>query len=340
MKDRGLAVTENDALIPNVGAQLLFAADASKQIASAQIHVALEGPPEWVATVAGQDAEKQARFVLEGNLWTQLDAASAFLSRANKPFRLKGTTSLDVYPYPPLALKELLTNLIAHRDYSINEPSTIHVTPTRITFSNPGGLIDHVRKQLRDESIFNAIRESQRGIKGYRNPVVADFFYAAGAMDKKGSGLPDVLDESANNLNDVTFGPSSDNHSFHAAIGAQPEVEQVDHITRTAKVMQRELEVLTQSSHSGAVAGIYMETGHDCPGTRIHGRAHGQCTSLWGFRQLDTYFLRPSFERCSAPDGVGPCRGNTSGTNHFGAIRTLCHRSHCPTAEFRFAETS
>lgn len=153
---------------------------------------------------------------------------------------MKGTVSHSVYPYPPLALKELLTNLLAHRDYAANGPALITIERERILFSNPGGLVDTVQRQLEDESIQEALGGGVRPVKGYRNPAISDFFFFAGAMDKEGSGLPDVLREAANNLNAVEFGPSADNSEFLAAISCRPEALEVDERTQTAKAQQAE----------------------------------------------------------------------------------------------------
>lgn len=143
--------------------------------------------------------------------------------------------------YPPLALKEIATNLLAHRDYEVAEPARINITPEKIVCDNPGGLTDHVRRQLQDREMQAVIQASARGIKGYRNPVIADFFFSAGAMDKEGSGLPDVVAEAANNLNALAFGPTADNSSFHVEIGVRPEALNVDPKTRTSRTMQREV---------------------------------------------------------------------------------------------------
>src|ERR1019366_5010075 len=71
------------------------------------------------------------------------------------------------------------------------------------------------------------------GITGYRNPVIADLFYGAGAMDKEGSGLPDVHSQVMQNEGKVFFGPVDDaNETFRALIYRRPE--EADTTTRTA----------------------------------------------------------------------------------------------------------
>jgi hypothetical protein len=102
-------------------------------------------------------------------------------------------------------------------------------------------LCTFVKAQLHARDLQSAIEESVRGIKGYRNPVIADFFFSAGAMEKEGSGLPDVVNEAANNLNELKFGPTSDNRSFVVVLHSRPEALAVDPTTRTARPLQGEL---------------------------------------------------------------------------------------------------
>lgn len=247
MIERSLAISVRDKVQPTNGGLLLFAKGFDVQLPQAQIQIHIRGPSQWVGEVIDQsrqapnDQEIHETVSIRGDLWTQLERASDVLARANKPFRLKGPTSYDAYPYPPLALKELLTNLLAHRAYFGKEPATISVSPSEIRFENPGGLVEHVQRQLDQQAIQSAVATATRGIKGYRNPVIADFFFSAGAMDKEGSGLPDVLTEAANNLNEVSFGPTADNSRFVAVISCRPEALAIDANTRTARATQGEL---------------------------------------------------------------------------------------------------
>lgn len=246
MSERNLALQRADQWTPTKGAQLLFAQMAGDQLLAAKIEVVVDGDPKWVAAVLHQDrtasvSGQPEELTVSGNLWVQLEAILTLLARVNRPFRLKGHASREIYPYPPLALKEIATNLLAHRDYEHNSAARITIRPDYILFENPGGLTDHVRSQLHDREMQSVIQSSARGIKGYRNPVVADFFFSAGAMDKEGSGLPDVVSEAANNLNSLSFGPTSDNKLFRVQISARPEALSIDPKTRTSRPIQREV---------------------------------------------------------------------------------------------------
>jgi hypothetical protein len=151
----------------------------------------------------------------------------------NSPFRLKGNVSQDVTPYPPLALKEIIVNALVHRDYEKPQDIQIDVTPTGIQIRNPGGLVDEVRRQLDGGSIQAKIMHGRRGIKGYRNPVIADLFYGGGAMDKTGSGLSDAYKAATNIGGTMSFGPNEQNAEFRVGLTCRPEA--IDIVTKTAQ---------------------------------------------------------------------------------------------------------
>lgn len=246
MGERNLAIRRTDVWTPTEGARLLFARSFADQPVGASVEVNLNGDAEWLKVVLQRDSSAHQvatseQIRIDGNLWAQLESLLTLFARVNRPFRLKGHASREVYPYPPLALKEIATNLLAHRDYELTKPARITITPEKIVCENPGGLTDHVRRQLQDREMQAVIQASARGIKGYRNPVIADFFFSAGAMDKEGSGLPDVVAEAANNLNALAFGPSADNSSFRVEIGVRPEALNIDPKTRTSRAIQREV---------------------------------------------------------------------------------------------------
>jgi hypothetical protein len=154
------------------------------------------------------------------------------LAELNRPFTLKEEVSQTVYPYPPTALREIIVNALVHRTYRIEQDVVIRIEPDRIQVTNPGGLIEDVVRQAGGSTLEEHIKRGRRGIKGYRNPVIADLFYSAGDMEKKGSGLADVVRLVADNDGHVDFGPIAENTSFQVTIYARPEA--VDATTGTA----------------------------------------------------------------------------------------------------------
>ena len=247
---RDLAVqTKIGEILPTVGGYLLFAQQPQHHIQTAQVIVRLKGPREWLANVLdGTDDDDiggaHVERIIEGHLWSQLEEVYEILALVNQPFLLKDEVSKTTYPYPPDALREIVVNALVHRDYELDGPIVIEIEQTCIRVQNPGGLIPEVERQVKrapDREIApdtlqtafeNQIKGGIRGIKGYRNAVVADLFYGAETMEKAGSGLSEVWRSGQENNNEVNFGPINDNTAFEITIHRRPEV--VDEVTRTA----------------------------------------------------------------------------------------------------------
>lgn len=225
----------NDGSLNSTNAGLLlFSKRPHELIRSAKTVIRFAGPVDWLRKTLGDDSivVESVEQEIVGNLWVQLNEINEALSLVNRPFRLKKAESIDVTPYDPIALKEVVVNSLVHRDYEFPEPNTIEVRPDVIYVRNPGGLIEEVRHYFEDEVMIDEIRRGRRGIKGYRNPVLADLFYGAGAMDKRGSGLFDVVDRVRQNGGRVDFEPNLANTDFTVILQCRPEA--VDEITRTA----------------------------------------------------------------------------------------------------------
>ena len=222
MEQLDLLKRVDSVLRPTIAGYLLFAISPIKRVPGAACHLTLPGEQERT---------------LEGNLWNQLDSIGELFEGINRPFRLKAGVSESVYPYPPLALKELLVNALVHRDYSLDDPLKIDIDSKFMRLFNPGGLVESVFQRV-NTRLQEQIELGNRGIKGYRNPVIADLFYGAGAMDKEGSGLPDVYSDVVRNEGKVFFGPVDDtNLTFRALIYRRQE--EADAVTRTAPAVSR-----------------------------------------------------------------------------------------------------
>jgi ATP-dependent DNA helicase RecG len=78
------------------------------------------------------------------------------------------------------ALREIVVNMIVHRDYQNAGDSIIKIFDQKIEFYNPGGLGNGL-----------TIAELQSGIYASyaRNRKIADLFREAGIIEKYGSGI-------------------------------------------------------------------------------------------------------------------------------------------------------
>jgi hypothetical protein len=229
------------ARVPTLAGWLLFSRNPSAQFLQVRIEFRAIGPAHWLKSRFGDDVElegteRESEFTVQrtitGNLWSQLDALIDLLALVNFQFVLKAEVSRTVSAYNAIAIKEMIVNAIVHRDYDREEAVQVVVEPKSISVISPGGLIDEIAAQVGGQSFQEAIVGRTSPIKGYRNPAISDLFYGGGQMDRRGSGLADMILATVNNNGSVTFGPSEDNRQFTVTIEARPEA--VDEITNTA----------------------------------------------------------------------------------------------------------
>lgn len=242
MTDRLDLVRSVDSIrAPTLAGWLLFSRNPSTDFKQARVEFRATGPSHWLRGRFGDDveldpADQEGEFVVHrtitGNLWSQLDDLIDLLALVNFQFRLKAEVSRTVSAYNAIAIKEMIVNAIVHRDYDRDEPVQVEVQPKSITVTSPGGLIDELAAQVGDQSFQDAIAGRISPIKGYRNPAISDLFYGGGQMDRRGSGLSDMVLATVNNNGSIAFGPSADNLRFVVTIVARPEA--VDEITNTA----------------------------------------------------------------------------------------------------------
>ena len=232
---------ERGEVAPTVAGWLLFSRDPSTEFPQARVEFQATGPAEWLRGRFGDDVEAEpsgrdglftVRRTVTGNLWAQLDALIDLLSLVNFQFRLKGEVSTTVSAYNPIAVKEMIVNAVVHRDYDRSEPIVVSVEPRFVKVTSPGGLVDEVAAQVGSQPFQEAVTDRTRAIKGYRNPAISDLFYGGGQMDRRGSGLSDMVRLTANNNASVSFGPIDSNRLFSVTLEARPEA--VDEITNTA----------------------------------------------------------------------------------------------------------
>jgi NAD-dependent SIR2 family protein deacetylase len=232
--DRDILINIQDILYPTNSGILLFGKNPLEFIPHSSIKVIIQDQNNFFKNNFLDENEiLEKEQIVTGNLWQQLNTIIDIISQFNKQFKLKSEQTKTVTPYPPLAIKELITNCIVHRNYEDSKETLIEINPKFIKIVNSGGLVQDIQHKLEGEELEDVIKKGTKGIKGYRNPVLADLFYGTETMEKKGSGLADVYEEIINYASHVKFGPIENNRFFEAIIYARPEL--IDEITNTAK---------------------------------------------------------------------------------------------------------
>ena len=88
------------------------------------------------------------------------------------------------WDYPLEAIREIVLNMIVHRDYRSSADSVVKIYPDRIEFYNPGGLPDDLTI---DDLMTNNYSSRPR------NKQIADTFKEMGDIEKYGSGIRRVV---------------------------------------------------------------------------------------------------------------------------------------------------
>lgn len=88
------------------------------------------------------------------------------------------------WQYPLEAIREIILNMIVHRNYQSPADSIVKVYPDKIEFFNPGLLPEEI-------TIADLLNNNYRSTP--RNKVIADFCKDLGLIEKYGSGIRRVI---------------------------------------------------------------------------------------------------------------------------------------------------
>lgn len=125
---------------------------------------------------------------LTGSILRQREDALAYLKKVNSP-RVTKTSGpeerIDAYPWPPVAVREALTNCIVHRDFNIDlaSPTTVNIFPDRMVFQT----IATLPEGLTIEDLY------LDGFSFCKNRYLSDLFLRLHWMEKSGSGFTDIF---------------------------------------------------------------------------------------------------------------------------------------------------
>lgn len=156
---------------PTHAAMLLFAKDPLRWLPHAYVQF-LDFPG---TTMEGDPTEK--RFT--GDLLTLLRELDAFVRTlpTARPVEASALREETIYDFPPIAIRELLMNAVAHRSYDAASPIRFYRFADRLEISSPGPLYG-------EATPANFPKQTS-----YRNPVVAEALAVLGFVNQFGRGV-------------------------------------------------------------------------------------------------------------------------------------------------------
>jgi ATP-dependent DNA helicase RecG len=156
------------------GCYLLFTADDS-------LLSAIE-----VGRFASETAIKDS-LTIRMDIITEVEKVLEFIRKhMGRAYIISGTAQREErWEYPLDALREIVVNMIVHRDYMSSNDSVIKVFDDHIEFFNPGSLPDGL-------TVDQLIRGDYS--PSIRNKQIATVFKEAGIIEKYGSGIKRVLE--------------------------------------------------------------------------------------------------------------------------------------------------
>jgi ATP-dependent DNA helicase RecG len=172
---RGCLSRSEGELFPTYAGLLLFGCAPQQWLPSASILLARFSGMAFADEFVKQEAT--------GSLPQQLAQAEAFLRlNLRSVVRMSGLTHRETPEYPLEAVRELLVNAVAHRDYN-QQGDTIHVHlfSNRLEIHSPGGLPGPVTLENLLEARFA------------RNAVITQVLSDLGFVERLGYGLDRVV---------------------------------------------------------------------------------------------------------------------------------------------------
>ncbi|UCD99133.1 MAG: putative DNA binding domain-containing protein [Chloroflexota bacterium] len=172
---RGCLKDQGGELRPTNAAVLLFSRNPQRWLPSANI---------LAARFSGHSfGDRFVKQEINGSLPAQLQQADQFL-RANlqSVVRLIGLQHEETLEYPFEAVRELIVNAIAHRDYNLQGDSIhINIFSDRLEVTSPGDLPGPVNLDNLMQARYS------------RNPVIVQILADMGYVEKLGYGLDRVV---------------------------------------------------------------------------------------------------------------------------------------------------
>jgi|GEM_PF-516164 len=121
-------------------------------------------------------SEYRSNASIKGNLHKMYEEAKNFiLTNVPHPQGKQGFNSLGLSPISPIALEELLTNALLHRDYFIKAPIRVFIFDDRVEIRSPGSLPNSL-----------TIENIEEGVPARRNEKLCQYAHQGGILPYRG----------------------------------------------------------------------------------------------------------------------------------------------------------
>lgn len=122
----------------------------------------------------------------ERNIFENIeDTMIFFKNNTRHGFEVTDLQRTDIVEYPARAIRELIVNAVAHRDYTISGSQiSMIIYEDRIEIKSPGKIPNTL-----------TIDKMKQGLSYHRNPVILQFLYDARYVERLGRGIPMVIEE-------------------------------------------------------------------------------------------------------------------------------------------------
>ncbi|MDB5078993.1 MAG: hypothetical protein JWP00_917 [Chloroflexi bacterium] len=164
--------TDPNEFIPTTAALLLFGRQPARYLPQASVKLAHFRGTE----IDGPIVDRKEVF---GTLDKIIEDTARFVSNNMRiPARIEGIYREDMPEYPLVAVREAITNALAHRDYAISgQKVTVRVFDDRLEVESPGGLAGPVTLENLGQKRYS------------RNPLLARLMYELRLVEEMGTGI-------------------------------------------------------------------------------------------------------------------------------------------------------
>ena len=192
------------------------------------------------------------RLDCSGALWEMVDAAEEFIRKNIRLLSFRTSRSFqrdDKFEYPLKALREAIINALIHRNYQKHSDVRVFIFDTRVEVINPGTFPEGVSP---DAPVHEPV-----------NPILSQFMYDIGFIERYGSGIKmmkRLSNEWGNKAPRYEFHPLETKIIFDSPIQESTYVE-IDDISEQLNERQRNAFSYVQR-HGHITRKEYIEINH------------------------------------------------------------------------------